>query len=146
MYSLILRRGVGCVTVSIASFWDFVAKYYYLFGVMLIGAGGVLAFYGCRILKPVVIFSVGVVTMSILGSLLYTYVIPDNPEEWVNWLTLAILVSVGVGLGYLSLRILKAGIFLVGALGGVILGLMLYSTVIYKIQTDSQVRASQQIQ
>jgi len=128
-----------CVNFSIEGFWKFVNNYYIIFGVFLLCFGLVLAFIGAKILKMVLIFAVGVFSMSILAPFVYTYLMPTPIEDWMNWLALGIIVSIGVGLGYLSLKIMKAGIFLAGAMGGAIPGLMLYQAVIYMIKPDSQV-------
>ena len=125
--------------IDIDGFWSFVKKYYSLFGVIFILFGGVLTFYGSKIIKTVVVLSVGTISMSLVGTLLYKYLMPDNPEEWMNWTALALLVAIGIGLGLLFVKLIKAGVFIVGAMGGVIPGLMLYQAFIYRIQPDSQV-------
>ena len=128
-----------CAVYSIEGFWKFADDYYFVFAALLVVAGLILTFYGSNIIKYVVLLAAAVLSNLFLGTFFYTYIIPTPTEEWMHWLALGGMTATGIGLGYLLIGTMKAAIFMIGALGGVVPGLMLYQAVIYMVNTESPV-------
>lgn len=90
-----------------------------------------------RILFKVILFVTGVVLMMVLGLLIYGTAFSSTTASWVGWLIFGLAFLIGLGVGYLFMKLVKLGAFLVAAWGGFSLGLLLYNAFLY--MTHSQV-------
>ncbi len=132
---------------SIDEFWKFVLSYFYIFGVGFIVGGFAMTFFGYKVLKGVIVFSVAIVFMTLCCGFIYGFLRDYIREDWHNWVVLGTFchsalggtAAIGIFLGLLCLKIIKAGIFIVGAVGGAALGLILYQAFICYISTTSKV-------
>ena len=115
----------GCAVFTMDAFTQFMDKYYYLWGAGLIVLGIFLCFFGNRFVNAVIFTVVGVGVFLILGSLFFYLFLGKVKEDWAKWLSLAAIIVVSLGLGFLVMRLRKWGIAIVAAWGGVMLGFVL---------------------
>lgn len=115
----------ACPVFTLDAFSQFMDKYNYLWGAALIVLGVFLAFFGNRFVNLVIFLVVGLGVFCILGSLFFYLFLSKIKEDWGKWLSLAGIVVVSAGLGFLVMRLRKFGIAILSAWGGVLLGLVL---------------------
>lgn len=61
----------------------------------------------------------------------YKTFLSDNPEGWVGWVTLVVALALGVVCGFLLIKFVYVGAFVMAAWGGFALSLLLYNSVMY---------------
>jgi len=115
-------------------------KYAYLLGAIIIVIGLILAVFGNKFLTGVVAIMSCLVTI-ILGvyftSLFVDAVFKqENIKDYAVWIILGIWVIIGIVVGYFMVKKRKWGIALMGAFGGVILGLLITTMVGPAISND----------
>ena len=89
-------------------------------------------FLGRRLFRPT-LFIIGLFsTVAIILFLFYVLFLPTGTNDWVGWTVLAVAVVLGLVLGFFLAKLSRVGLFLLGAWGGAIIGLVLSETVLYK--------------
>lgn len=106
-----------------------------MFGVFLVG-GLVVCFLG-RTLFKAVLFITGVLMANFLVMLIfYSAFHKAGQANWVGWVVLGVSVLLGLCLGYFFLKIVRLGAFCLAAWGGFALGILLYNSFLYKLDSD----------
>jgi len=65
----------------------------------------------------------------------YSTFLSDNPKAWAGWVTILVALVLGLLLGWLLLKFIRIGIFLVAAMGGYSFGLLIYNAFLYKMHS-----------
>ena len=71
--------------------WDFIDKYYYLFGVGMIILGILSILWGLKFFWISLFIFTGLAAALIFVTLIYKYAVPYFPSEWINWVTIGII-------------------------------------------------------
>lgn len=86
-----------------------------------------LMFAGGRFYK-VTLFMSGMMSVTfLLTIIMFSVIYPDNSPTWSVYLTLAVTMGMGSGIGYMSYRWARVGVLLVGSWVGAIFGVLIYS-------------------
>lgn len=117
----------GCPVFTMDAFTQFINKYYFLWGAVLIVFGIILAFFGNKFVSFVIFLVFFFASFCILGSVFFYMFMDKVKEDWGKWLALAGIILVSAGLGYFVMRLRKWGIAIVAAWGGVLLGFIITS-------------------
>ncbi len=67
----------------------------------------------------------------------YSTFLSDNPKGWAGWVTILVALVLGLLLGWLLLKFIRIGIFLVAAMGGYSFGLLIYNAFLYKMHSQT---------
>ncbi len=97
--------------------------------------GLVICFLGRTIFKPILFTVSCVATFCLVLLISYSTFLSNNSKAWAGWTMLAVAVILGLLLGGLWLRFIRIGIFIVAAMGGYSVGLLLYNAFMYKIHS-----------
>lgn len=128
---VIMTSKDACPYLSLGTLWHFFNTYYYVFGVVMMFIGLFLMIAGGKYHK-VTMFLVGQVTVAaFVMIIMFAAVYPTNSPMWVVWITLVVSLVVGAGVGYGTQRWARAGVLLIGAWIGGLLGGVLYSLIIF---------------
>lgn len=119
----------GCPKFQYGILAKFLTQYSFLFGAIMIVFGLILAFCGNKFLT-VVISLVTALAVFVFGVYLTAMFVdavfkPENVWEYSVWVILGIWVIIGIIAGVFIGKKRKWGIAVVGAFGGVMLGLLL---------------------
>ena len=127
------KSSTGCGKLSAIWEW-FTNNKWAMFALFLI-TGLIICFMGRTIFKPVLFIVCCFAAFSIVMLISYSSFLNDNPKAWAGWVTLAVALALGVVLGWLLLKFIRIGIFIVAAMGGYSVGLLLYNAFMYKIHS-----------
>ena len=116
--------------------WNFIrSNKWIVFGVFL-AAGLLICFTGRKLFK-VVLFTTAMLAVTIAGMVLaYSAFLYKSQEQWVGWVTLAVCILIGAGVGFIMLKLLRFGIFLIAGFGGFCLGLVIWDAFLYFVQSQ----------
>ena len=107
-----------------------------MFAVFVI-VGGLLTFAGRALIKPT-FFIVGVLTAAFLVIFIfYTTFLKSSTETWVGWAVLGGAVIAGLILGFILSRFIKVGAFFLAGWGGYVVGLLVYNSFLYKMDSTT---------
>ena len=105
----------------------------------MIAAGVFIAFLGKKLIKPTICI-VGTFAFILLSSLfIFTVAFSRDSSETAEWIVFGVCCLVGIFVGLLLAYLARFGTAVLTAWGGVCLALMLYTTVVYKIDNDTRV-------
>lgn len=107
-----------------------------MFALFLI-SGLIICFMGRTIFKPILFIVSCFAAFSIVMLISYSTFLSDNPKAWAGWVTIAVALVLGLFLGWLMLKFIRIGIFIVAAMGGYSVGLLLYNAFMYKIHSQT---------
>ena len=96
-----------------------------------------ICFFGRLLFKPVIFISGIIATVCLVWLIFYSTFLSSSTKSWVGWVVLAVSIVVGLLVGFLFVKFIKVGVFVLSGFGGYTLGLLLYNAFLYKI--DSQV-------
>lgn len=121
----------GCSDTSLNALWQWIDQYKWAIFAILVVIGFFICFFGRRLFKPV-IFICGVLLVLVLAwAIFYTTFLSENTDGWVGWAVLGGSIFVGLLVGFIFIKIIKLGAFILAALGGFVLALLLYNTFLY---------------
>lgn len=92
---------------------------------------------GRTIFKPIVFIVSVFAAFSIVMLISYSTFLSDNPKAWAGWVTIGVAVVLGLFLGWLLIKFIRIGIFIVAAMGGYSVGLLLYNAFMYNIHSQT---------
>jgi hypothetical protein len=129
------KSNTGCKKGQLSAIWEwFNNNKWAMFALFLI-SGLIICFMGRTIFKPVLFIVSCFAAFSIVMLISYSTFLSDNPKAWAGWVTLAVALGLGIVLGWLLLKFIRIGIFIVAAMGGYSVGLLLYNAFMYKIHS-----------
>ena len=122
----------ACPTFEYDTLTRFLTKYSYLLGAVLIGGGLFLGFFGNKFVNFVIGLVGFLVASVVLLKTAFWGVEKSNktPEEWVMWVVFAACLLLAGFVGSLLVKARKVGISILAGWGGVLLGLMLTTTLV----------------
>lgn len=126
----------GCYIFSFNAIWAFLQKYSYVWGAFFIFFGLVMTFVGRKLFRPAICLTGTVATTFILLFFTYEVILNNHPPEWEGWTTLAVSILIGLLVGWFLAKVVKLGVALLAAWGGVSLGFICYSAFLYKIHSQ----------
>ena len=119
----------GCTKFQYGILAQFMTQYSFLFGAILIIFGLILAFCGNKFLTVVITIMTALATLVIgvyFTALFVDSVFdPENVEDYAVWIILALWAIIAILAGWFIAKKRKWGLGIVGAFGGVMLGLLL---------------------
>ena len=122
----------ACYKTSLNDLWRFCNNNKWIFAIVFMVVGVFENFLGRRLLRPT-LFIIGLfTTVAVVLFLFYVLFLPTGTKDWVGWTVLAVAVVLGLVLGFFLAKLSRVGLFLLGAWGGAIIGLVLSETVLYK--------------
>jgi hypothetical protein len=105
--------------------------------VVFLALGFLICFFGRRLFKPVIFIAGIIATVCLVWLIFYSTFLSSSTKSWVGWVVLAVSIGGGILVGFLFIKFIKVGVFVLAGFGGYTLGLLLYNAVLYKM--DSQV-------
>jgi len=126
----------GCTYPGMNELWMFMEEYNIVFAVAAILLGIFLIFFGLKLLRPTLFIFGFLSTVGILLLLFYGAILPADHALWVGWVVLGGSCILGLLVGYLTSKIAKIGLFLLGAWLGYVVGLILYGAFLYTINSQ----------
>jgi Domain of unknown function (DUF4203) len=131
------NSSTGCKKGQLSAIWEwFNNNKWAMFALFLI-SGLVICFMGRTIFKPVLFIVSCFAAFSIVMLISYSTFLSDNPKAWAGWVTIAVALALGLVLGWLLLKFIRLGIFIVAAMGGYSVGLLLYNAFMYKMHSQT---------
>lgn len=118
----------GCPVFTFDALTQFLDDYYYLWGAALIIIGLGLAFWGNKAVNVVIFLVTTLVVFVILGSIFFKLFMDKVKEDWAKWLSVAVIVAIGAGAGYMLAKYRKYGVGLLAGWGGVMIGFVITSS------------------
>lgn len=98
--------------------------------------GGMLTLFGRALFKPTIFIAAILATVFVAMFIFYTTFLKTNTETWVGWAVLGGSVLGGLILGFILAKFVKVGAFVLAAWGGYAVGLLLYNSFLYKMNSD----------
>ena len=97
--------------------------------------GFVMCFFGNTFLGPI-LWLTGVFQASfVIMFLCYSTFAKDYTEQWIGWLIIGSSIAVGLGVGYTFVKHRKIGAFCLATWGGFSVGVLMYNSFIYKLDS-----------
>jgi len=109
-------------------FLHFLEPYQKYWGAGLIVLGIFLAFFGNDMLNFVIYIVVCLTVVSLLGGVAFKLFVKSDTKNWIQWVILAIVLLIGNIAGFFVASMRKLGIAIIGAFGGVMLGISVNTT------------------
>ena len=131
----------ACPKINFYLLWQFVSKFSFIFGAVLIVIGLFETFYGAKVMIITIFLATCMATITIVFIFLFQFIIPSGGSPAIVWVVLGISTVVGLVLGYIVSKYNKALIgMILGGYMGYILGLVLYDSFLIKIQSNPTVK------
>ena len=115
---LTMESQAGCPAFDTNQLFLKLEKYYVLWGLLMLAMGVLCAFFGRKLMKPVIFivtfFTIGLATLFIFYSL-FLY---KNETDWVFWVMFFVCAIVGILFGVLSLKYPRVGLAMLCGLAG----------------------------
>ena len=120
----------GCPMFELNSFNQFVTKYYWIFGIILILSGLVLAFFGNKFVNIMIYCSVTLGIFMVAGYFLFNLLtkVAFFKKTWVEITFFVLFFIISNVAGYFMMRIRKVAVALTAAFGGYMLSLTLIAS------------------
>lgn len=138
MTTVSLKSYHACYRFSLGALWRYIESNSVLFGLILIGVGLFVGFFGKKLLKPTIFLVGAIAIILVLSVLLFTVFLDANSSSTTEWVVFGVSCAIGIVGGLLLAYLARFGVALLSAWGGVCLGLMLYSSFVYKIDNSTQ--------
>jgi uncharacterized membrane protein HdeD (DUF308 family) len=120
-----------CPIFSLNALTQFLQKYYWLFGTILLVVGVFLTFFGRKLFVFTVFIIGAALTVCGIMILFYTTFLKATTAYWVGWLVLSLSIVAGLGIGFLCTKVLRLAGSLVCGYGGFMLGVMINEMWLY---------------
>ncbi len=130
------KHKTGCKNGSLSAIWKWFENNKWAMFALFVIVGSLVCFFGRTLFKPVLFISGIIVSVVLIWIIFYSTFLNQNTKTWVGWVVLAGAVLFGCVIGCLLTKFAKIGAFVVAAWGGFSLGLLLYNTIIYKMDSD----------
>jgi len=127
----------GCKYGQLSAIWEWFNNNKWAMFVLFLVSGLIICFMGRTIFKPILFIVSCLTTFCVVMLLSYSTFLSDNPKAWAGWVTLAVALLLGLLLGWLLLKFIRIGIFLVAAMGGYSVGLLIYNAFLYKMHSQT---------
>lgn len=129
----------GCYKFTMNSFFKWIHKNSYLFGALLIIMGITVGVFGKKLFKPTICiigtFAFLVISMLFVFSVFFN----RDTETWVGWVVFSVCLLLGCFVGLVLAKLSKLGVAILAGWGGFLLGLILYNSFMYKLDSDKRI-------
>lgn len=123
-----MESGAGCPAFDVNQLFAQLQKYYILWGLLLLCIGLLCAFFGRKMIKPV-IFIITFITIGFASLLLfYTLFLKNNETDWVFWVMFFVCAILGIIGGVLSVKFPRVGLAMLFGLAGFFISILLMQT------------------
>jgi len=129
----------ACYVFSLGPFFRYVSKYYFLFGLGMILMGLFIGFLGRKLIHPTICMVGTLLFVTLSAWLIFTLAFDRDSSEVTEWIVFGVCCVVGIFVGLLMAWLAKYTAAGLSAYGAVCLGLILYSSFLYKYDNDKQV-------
>jgi hypothetical protein len=130
-----IRSKFGCPILTVNAIWTFFEKTYVLWGIIFIIFGFFLTLFGRKLFK-FAIFFLGMAAFVFLSMLfMYATFFDKKTDPVYGWVTLAISIVIGALVGLVLAKLSKIGVAVLAGWGGFSLGLILWSSFLYYINS-----------
>lgn len=116
---------------------EFLSDNYIIFGSILIVLGFFLLIFGYRLLLVALFISGVIATVLAAAVISFQFFINKNTEQYVLWIILGVSFVFGCIVGYALVKFRKGGLFILSAIGGVCIALILNSAVFRYAQSKA---------
>ena len=117
----------------------FIEKYKYFLGIGAIVIGIIVGLFGKKLFKPTICIVGTLVVMGVVALFTSAIFLDRFTPTWVGWLIFGISFVLGAFVGLLLAKLSKIGVGVLAGWGGFMLGLMLYTAFVYKLDNSSKV-------
>jgi len=97
----------------------------------IIAFGLFVCFFGRKLFKIVLFLTTMALTICAGMFFCYQFFLYKEHASWVGWTILVFWILIGIAAGFLMLRVLRFGIFLLAAWGGILLGQIIWTSFVY---------------
>lgn len=113
-YTVSGRSQYGCPIMQVSSLLSFIEEYKYLFGILLLLMGGVVCFYGFRLLIPV-LFIFGYMTGFLFVMLIFgEFILSQQVTQLLLFICILIAIIIGSIIGYVFIKLPRIAYTVVG--------------------------------
>lgn len=117
----------------------FISRFSYVFGAFLIAIGVIVAVFGKPLFKPTICI-VGTLAVNIVLSLfIFSLFFSRNSPVWAAWVVYTASLILGSLVGVLLAKLSKLGVAVLAGWGGFCLGMILYSSFMYKLDGERHI-------
>ncbi len=127
----------GCKYGQLSALWQWFSNNKWAMFAFFLISGLVICFLGRTIFKPILFTVSCIATFGLVMLISYSTFLSNNSKAWAGWTVLAVAVILGLLLGWLLLKFIRIGIFIVAAMGGYSVGLLLYNAILYKMHSQT---------
>lgn len=135
-YTVNMETTHGCPLLTLDQVSQFIDDNKIVFCIVGCILGLLLAFLGLKLFLPTLFLAGFVSGFFVCLFTFFGVVLAPDSRESTKWILVAFAIVLGCALGYITVKANKFGIFIIGAWLGVIISLILYNAVLYKIHTD----------
>ena len=125
----------GCKVADINAIWQFMDKYYLIFGISFMVVGLFTLTLGLKLIRPTLAIIFCLSTIVAILFVFYVLILPNNVGSWVGWLLLAVSIVLGCIIGFFASKLLRVGVFFLGVWAGIGVALLLNNVILFKINS-----------
>lgn len=129
----------ACYEFSVNPLFRYMQANKIVFGLTLTFLGVILGLFGKRLFKTAICLVSALAITVLLSLFMFTVLFSRDSSPSNEWIVFGVCATVGVCLGLVLAMFSHIGISIVGAWGGVCVGLILYNAFLYKLDNDSKV-------
>jgi hypothetical protein len=101
--------------------------------------GIVVAVFGKPLFKPTICIVGSLVFNIALSLFIFSIFFTRNTPAWAGWLVYGLTLAVGLLIGLILAKLTKLGVAVLAGWGGFCLGMILYSSFLYKLDGDKNI-------
>lgn len=136
-YRVKVTSHYACYKFTMNPLLKWIHKYSYLFGAVLIIIGFIVGVFGKPLFKPTICI-IGTFVFLIISTLfIFSVFFNRDTGDWIGWVVFSVCLVLGSFVGLILAKVSRLGVGIIAGWGGFCLGLILYNSFMYKIDTDS---------
>lgn len=123
-----MESGAGCPAFDMNKLFEVLGRYSVLWGLILLAVGLLCAFFGRKLMKPV-IFIITFMTVGFASLLIfYGLFLSTNNTTWVFWVMFVVCAILGIIAGFLGVKFPRVGTGFLTGLTGFFVAILLMQT------------------
>jgi len=135
-YTINIVSSSACALLSIDQVSKFISDNPIPFTIVGAVIGLAVAVLGLKLFLPTLFITGFASGFFIALFVFFGEVVTPDSRESTKWILVGFAIVMGLLLGFIAVKANKFGLFIIGALLGVILSLLLYNAILFKIQTN----------
>lgn len=136
---VVLKTQSGCFVFSTNFIASWISSQRYIWGAVLIAIGIVVGLFGKPLFKPTICIISTIVIMFILSVLCASIFFTRATPTWAGWVVFGVSLVIGMLGGLILAKLTRLGVGVLAGWGGFLLGVMMYSAFVYKIDNSNHV-------